>query len=173
MTLFTIVAAKSDNDIIGVEGQLPWNLKDDLKHFSKLTRGHTVVMGRKTFESIGKPLPKRRNIVLTTNPDWKAEGVETFWFYDTKEIIELLHEEEVFVIGGGRIYELLAPICDRAIITKVSTNIDVDTKEYTRMPLLYGHWKNSLIYTQLADDRNDYSFQIWEMKRQKPPCGSF
>lgn len=121
----------SQNRVIGKDNDLPWRLSDDLKHFAKITKGHTVVMGRKTYESIiqrlGKPLPDRRNIVVTSQADYIAPEVEVVHSVD--EISELFSssDEEVFVIGGGEIYKQLLPLAKTLYITEVLTVCDGDT----------------------------------------------
>lgn len=118
-----IIAALSRNRIIGYKGKLPWHISEDLKRFKKLTTGHTVLMGRKTFESIGKPLPNRRNVVLSSK---QIPGVET---YPTlAQALEALDKEErVFVIGGGELFMQLVDHADELYLTLVDQTIIGDT----------------------------------------------
>lgn len=118
-----IIAAMSRNRIIGKDGKLPWHISEDLKRFKRLTTGHTVLMGRKTFESLGKPLSNRRNVVLTSR---KIPGVET---YPTlaQALQALENEEKVFVIGGGEIFAQLLDHADELHLTLVDREIDGDT----------------------------------------------
>lgn len=119
----SFVVARADNGVIGRENALPWHLPADLKHFKRLTVGKPVVMGRKTFESIGKPLPGRHNIVLTRDPDWRAEGVTVV--ANLAEAIAAggldprTRVEEVMIIGGAAVYADALPIATRVYLTEV------------------------------------------------------
>ena len=114
-----LVAAVAENGVIGADGQLPWHLPEDLGHFRRVTTGHVVVMGRRTFESIGRPLPRRTNIVVTRQPGWSADGVLTA--ASLAEALDLAEEYDgdVMVIGGGQIYALAMPVADRQVLTEV------------------------------------------------------
>ncbi|MBC2860418.1 dihydrofolate reductase [Stappia sp. 28M-7] len=115
-----LIAAVGENDVIGSDGDMPWKLSTDLKRFKRLTLGHPVVMGRKTFESIGRPLPGRRNIVVTRDAGWAHEGVARAGSLD--EAFALAGEtagDAVMVIGGGTIYSAALPMADRLEITRV------------------------------------------------------
>jgi dihydrofolate reductase len=120
-----LVAAVADNGVIGNAGGIPWSLPEDLKHFKAVTTGHTVVMGRATFESIGRPLPGRRNVVLTRDPGWSAAGVSVV--PDLDAALEAAGEGEVMVIGGAQIYQLAMPFADRQILTEVHQSPAGDT----------------------------------------------
>ena len=110
------------NRVIGKDGGLPWRLPDDLQHFKALTMGHPVVMGRKTYESIGRPLPKRRNFVLTRRAGWGADGVETAG--GVEELRALIRDEKrVFVMGGEAVYAAFLPVADRLYLTQVDTEV--------------------------------------------------
>lgn len=115
--LVAIVAMTSER-VIGRDGALPWHIPDDLKFFKRTTNGHPVVMGRKTYESIGKPLPNRRNIVLTRDPAWSAPGVETIRRPEDLDGLPGL-SSPVFIIGGARIYQTFLPLLDEMIVTLV------------------------------------------------------
>lgn len=110
------VLAVDEDGVIGVDGKLPWNLPDDLRHFRELTLGHAVVMGRKTYESIGRPLPQRENIVLSRDPSFQPQGVRVV--RDPKEVLAL--PGTVFVIGGAHVFRLFLPHCQRFHITHVA-----------------------------------------------------
>ncbi|GAB3838413.1 dihydrofolate reductase [Hymenobacter jeollabukensis] len=114
-----IVVARADNGVIGRDNQLPWHLPADLRHFKQLTSGHPVVMGRRTFESIGRPLPNRRNIVVTRQVDWRAEGVETAHSVLAALEAARASDAEVFVIGGAEIYREALPAVDTVYLTEV------------------------------------------------------
>ncbi len=118
-----LIAAIAKNRVIGNAGKLPWHISEDLKRFKKLTTGHTILMGRKTFESIGKPLPNRRNIILTSQ---KISGIETYPTIE-KALEELRNEEKVFVIGGGEIYQQTLPLADELYLTFVEQEVEGDT----------------------------------------------
>ncbi len=112
----TAIVAMTPERVIGREGKLPWHLPEDLKFFKRTTSGHPVVMGRKTYESIGRPLPNRRNIVLTRDPGWSAPGVEVF--RSPEELRSL--EGRVFVIGGAEIYKALSGMVDDWLVSHVT-----------------------------------------------------
>ena len=122
----TIVAAIASNDVIGQKNSLPWDIPEDLKRFKQLTSGHTILMGRKTFDSIGRPLPNRTNIVMSKDTNYQKEGVEIV--FDEKEALNLIKElnQEVFIIGGSKIYELFEPWASSLMITRVLKDFDGD-----------------------------------------------
>ena len=121
----SLILAMSENRVIGRDGGLPWHLPKDLKRFKQLTLGHVLIMGRKTYESIPKrPLPKRRSIVLSRDPDCRPEGVEVA--RSLEEAFELAGGEDVFVIGGAGVFAATAPSADRLYLTLVHTEIDGD-----------------------------------------------
>ena len=123
--MLSIVVAVGKNNIIGKENGLLWHLPNDLKHFRKITEGHTIIMGRKTFESIGRVLPNRRHIVLTRSSDLQVEGVEKA--SSIEEVLKLVeNEEEAFVIGGGEIYRQFLPLVQRIYMTEVDIEKDAD-----------------------------------------------
>ena len=125
----TAIVAMDPDRVIGRGGDLPWHLPGDLAFFKRTTTGHPIVMGRKTYESIGRPLPKRRNIVLTRNRDWPApRGVETIHSPADLAALGLPDEESVFIIGGAQIYEIFLPLLDELIVTHVRTRHHGDTR---------------------------------------------
>ncbi len=113
--------------LIGQEGNLPWHLPEDLRFFKRTTSGHPVVMGRKTFESIGKPLPGRQNIVLTRDVSWAAEGVEVIHSPEGLTGLEL-QDPHLFIIGGAQIYALFLPFLDDLLVSWVYQNHQGDTR---------------------------------------------
>jgi dihydrofolate reductase len=122
----SLVLAVADNGVIGRQGKLPWHLPDDLRRFKQLTTGHAVVMGRRTFESIGRPLPNRRNVVLTRNQDWAADGAEVF--HDLATLLGTVDQnEEIFVIGGAEVFNQTLPMADRAYLTSVHVEVEGET----------------------------------------------
>ena len=118
--------ARADNGVIGRDGRLPWRIPEDLRRFKAATMGKPMLMGRRTFESFGSPLPGRRHIVLTRAPDWRAEGAEVA--HDVDAALALAGEApEVAVIGGAEIYRLLLPLAHRVELTEVHGDIPGDT----------------------------------------------
>lgn len=123
----TIIVATDAAGGIGIENTLPWKLPEDMAHFKKTTSGHTVLMGRKTFESIGRPLPNRKNIVISRNPDWQHEGV--FVANSLEQALaqrDAATEAQVFVIGGAQIYAASLVLATRLIITRIEKNFACD-----------------------------------------------
>lgn len=123
---YTGVVAMAPNRGIGYRGTLPWHLPDDLKTFKRITTGHPVLMGRKTYESIGKPLPNRQNIVLTRNKSWSADGVQVIHSPEVLAGLELMNPE-VMVIGGAEIFALLLPMMSRMWVSHVKADYPADT----------------------------------------------
>lgn len=122
----TIVVAASANNVIGRHGGLPWHLPEDLRRFRQLTWGKPLLMGRRTYEAIGRPLPGRRNIVISRQPGLEINGCEVMATID--EALQLLaHAPEVMVIGGGEIYRALLPRVDRIEMTRVDLEVEGDT----------------------------------------------
>ena len=120
--IISMIAAVGKNGAIGCGGALPWHIPEDLKYFKAVTLGKPVVMGRKTFDSIGRPLPNRRNIVVTRDPAWRAEGVEVA--QNLEDALACLKRcPEVMVIGGGTIYEALLGVADRLYVTDVDQTV--------------------------------------------------
>ena len=122
----SIVVAMDGNRLIGKDNQLPWYLPADLAFFKKLTTGNTILMGRKTFDSIGRPLPSRRNIIITRNTNIEITGCEVV--NSIEEALSLAQgETEVMVIGGAKLYQQILPIADRLYITQIESEFDGDT----------------------------------------------
>ncbi|WP_047243501.1 dihydrofolate reductase [Chromobacterium subtsugae] len=121
----TLVAAMASNRTIGVDNQLPWHLPEDLRHFKAATLGKPVIMGRKTWDSIGKPLPGRRNIVVTRQADWRADGAEAA--HSLEEALALAGAvEEVCLIGGAELYRQAIAVADRLCLTEIADAYDGD-----------------------------------------------
>ncbi|SEN08980.1 dihydrofolate reductase [Chryseobacterium taichungense] len=151
----TIVVAMGEKNEIGFENQLLWHLPKDLKHFKDLTSGHPVIMGRKTYESIGKPLPNRTNIVVSRKSDWFQEGILIVG--SIKEAIKFAKkiDEEVFIIGGGKIYEQTMDIVDRLEITRVKADLEADTYFPNIDEKI---WKKTNEVFHEKDEKNQYDF---------------
>ena len=122
----SLIAAFSEEGVIGKDGKIPWTLKEDLKHFRNKTEGCSVVMGRKTYESIGRPLPNRLNIVMTKNPKGLAEVKEV---NNRKEALEKAssYSDEIFIIGGEKVYEEFLPFATKMYLTKIDIKVKGDT----------------------------------------------
>ena len=122
----TAIVAMTPQRVIGRDGKLPWQLPDDLAFFKRTTSGHPIVMGRKTYQSLGRPLPKRRNIVLTRDPNWSAAGVEVL--HAPAELAALPGlEGQVFIIGGAEIYQAFWPLLDDLLVSHVLESYAGDT----------------------------------------------
>jgi dihydrofolate reductase len=144
MTISLVVAASSNN-VIGRDGELPWHLPDDLRHFKRLTTGKPVIMGRKTFESIGRPLPDRRSVS------------------DAIDLVE--GAAEVMIIGGGRVYHDFLPLADRIYLTRVQAEVEGDT----HFPEVdEATWQLVSSEHHDADDRHRYAFDMMVFERRKP-----
>jgi dihydrofolate reductase len=124
MTQIHIIVATDAQRGIGINNTLPWRLPEDLAHFKRLTTGHPIIMGRKTFDSIGRPLPNRRNIVITRNPDWRHEGVEAVG--SVQAALDLLDGQDGYVIGGAEIYRQALPLASTAIVTQIKQTFACD-----------------------------------------------
>ena len=126
--MVSIIVAVAQNNVIGRDNQLIWHITEDLQYFKKVTSGHAVIMGRKTFESIGRPLPKRTNIIITQNRDFTADGCIVV--HSLKESLEKAKETgetEVFIIGGGSIYKEALPFTDKVYLTRIHKDYEGDT----------------------------------------------
>ncbi len=124
--ILSLIAAVSENNVIGNNNNLVWHLPADLKRFKQITSGHYVIMGRKTYESVGKPLPDRTNIIVTTNDKFTAEGCIVV--HSIKEALEYSKEQdEVFILGGGNIYEQTIDIADKIYLTRIHGKFNGDT----------------------------------------------
>ena len=162
--MISLLVAASENNAIGKDGKLLWNLPNDLKYFKNLTWGMVVVMGRKTYEAIDKPLPGRANIVISRKPDWKREGVQLA--KDLKEsllLAEATNCKEIFIIGGGEIYKEFLPQADRIYMTRVHAKLEGDTyfPEFSS-----DKWNLVSSKKYEADEKHKYSytFEIWDKK---------
>jgi dihydrofolate reductase len=132
----TLIVATDRRRGIGIRNTLPWKLPEDLAHFKRTTSGHAIIMGRKTFDSIGRPLPNRRNIVVTRNPVWQHEGVTVAT--SLPSAVALAAQDQVFVIGGAQIFVEALPIAQRLIVTEISAEFDSDV---FFPPIDALHWK--------------------------------
>lgn len=126
--MLSIIVAKARNNVIGNNGQIPWKLSDDLKQFKEKTTGHNIIMGRKTFESLGRVLPNRKHIILSKNSDYNIDDDRVEIVHSLEDLKKYIDsEEENFVIGGAVIYELLMAYCNKMYVTEIDKEIDGDT----------------------------------------------
>jgi len=159
MTISIIVAA-SRNNVIGAGGDLPWRLSDDLKRFKATTMGKPIVMGRKTWDSIGRRLPGRQNVVITRQAGFAADGCDIVASQE-EAIAVTAGAEEVMVIGGSQVYELFLPVAERLYLTRVHAEVEGDAF----FPAIdASEWRLVDDEPHSADDRNafDFSFRIYE-----------
>ena len=160
--MISIIVAASENGVIGAGGALPWRLSDDLRHFKAVTLGKPIVMGRKTWESIGRPLPGRQNIVITRQAGFEAPGCDVVSSTDAA-VAAAGDAEEVMIIGGSQVYELFLPVADRIYLTRVHAEVEGDAL-FPRLD--EDAWRLASDERHIADARNefDYSFRVYERK---------
>lgn len=159
-----IAVAVGENFAIGKNNQLLWHMPADLKFFKQTTSGHTVVMGRKTFDSVGRPLPNRRNIVITRDASLKIDGVEVVNSLDEAITITKNEEKPVFIVGGAEIYRQALPKTDLLYLTTIHHNFDADTF----FPAIdRNEWNLLSSEPHKADEKNkyDYTFEVLERKK--------
>ena len=161
--IISIIVVIGRNNEIGKGNELLCHLPADLKHFKEITSGHTIIMGRKTFDSLPKgPLPNRKNIIISRNPELKIEGATVYSSLDYA-LLKLIDEEEVFIIGGAQIYEQALPIADKLYLTRIHAAFPeadtffpfIDTKE----------WREVSRETHPANEKNPYSFTFLDCER--------
>jgi len=154
MTLLTIIVAADQDNGIGIDNTLPWRLPEDLAHFKRLTTGHAIIMGRKTFESIGRPLPNRRNIVVSRNADWHADGVESATSLDAARRL-VAGDAQAFIIGGAQIYQQALDFVDEVVLTRVQSRFQCDA----RFPALAAEtWQQTAREDHVSAEGLAYSF---------------
>ncbi len=163
----SIIVAKAKNNVIGKNNQLIWRLSSDLKLFKQITSGHHIIMGRKTYESVGKPLPNRISIVITRNPDFQLpEGHKVC--HSLQEAIQLCigkHLDQVYIIGGAEIYRQALPICDELLVTEVDARPEGDVFFPEINPK---QWKKTASESFKKDDKNEYNFEFVTYKKVNP-----
>lgn len=156
----TLVVAMDAQRGIGVDNELPWHLPEDLAHFKRVTLGHPIIMGRKTFDSIGRPLPKRRNIVVTRNPGWSHEGVEVAG--SLEQAVALAGDEAASIIGGAQIFKESMAIADRMIVTHIDGVYRCDTFFPEIDPAQWGEMARE---EHRSADGVDFAFVTYERKK--------
>lgn len=161
--IISIITAMDENRLIGKENGLPWHLPADLQFFKKMTLGKPIVMGRKTFESIGRPLPGRKNIVLTRNPDYIENGCEVVTSLD--EAVSVAGDvEELVIIGGANLYQQTLPVADRLYVTQIHGKFEgdawfpeVDNSQWTEV------WRED----HQADEKNSVDYSFTQLNKNK------
>ena len=164
MPIISIMVAMAKNRVIGKDNDMPWHLPADLKHFKEVTLGKPIIMGRKTYESIGRPLPGRKNIVMSRNADYTLEGCDTVT--SLEDALKLVNDvEEVMIIGGGYLYEQTISRADKLYLTFIDLDVDGDTKfpEYENLKL-----KELKREKHLKDEKNPYDYEFVDFKVLKP-----
>lgn len=163
----SLICAMAENRVIGRNNSLPWHLSEDLRHFKRVTMGSCIIMGRKTWESIGRPLPGRSNIVITSNPDYEADGArvvgslpEAIKLAESISIID--DSEEAFVIGGAGIYQAALPLANRFHLTRVHAQVEGDTllADFDET-----QWREVERQDFQHDDSNPYDYSICILER--------
>jgi len=164
MTLLTLIVARARNGTIGRDNTLPWRLPEDLAHFKRTTMGAPIIMGRKTWDSIGKPLPGRRNIVVSRNPDLKIEGAEVAPSLEDAQRL-CIGVQQVFLIGGAQLYAEALPSADRLVVTEIDADVEGDAffPAIDRM-----QWLETSRESHHSEANGfDYAFVIYD----RPPSG--
>ena len=161
--MFSLIVAYDENRVIGFENGMPWHLPNDLKYFKSITTGKPIVMGRKAFESIGRPLPNRENIILTRDPNYEQEGCTIIHSLD--ELDRWKDEEEVVIIGGAKIFEDTIQLVERMYITKIFDSFQGDTY----FPSIdWNEWKEVSSQKGITDEKNKHEHVFYIFERVKP-----
>ncbi|MED1715355.1 dihydrofolate reductase [Bacillus paralicheniformis] len=161
--MISLITAMDRNRLIGKDNDLPWHLPQDLKYFKEVTKGHAVIMGRKTFESIGKPLPHRENIIVTSNKELDIPNCQMM--HSAEEAVRFAKNknEECFVIGGSTLYTEILPFADKLYVTKIDETFEGDRyfPEFSE-----AEWEIVSRRKGLKDDKNpyDYEFLVYQRK---------
>ena len=152
----SLIAAIGKNNELGKGNTLVWDMQEDMKYFRQTTTGHPVIMGRKTFESIGRPMPYRRNVIITRDTDYKVPGVEVV--HSLQEALQLFQnsDEEIFIIGGGDIYKQSMSVADKLYITHIEAEDKDATVFFPEIDL--NIWRESSRDEHQADEKNKYKY---------------
>jgi len=164
--LISLIVAMAQNGVIGRDNALPWRLPEDLKRFKEFTLGKPILMGRKTFEAIGRPLPGRANLVLTRDHDWRAPGVIPVHSVE-EALLQTRTCDELVAIGGAEIYRLLLPLARRIYLTHVHADVPGDTYFPAFDP---AQWDDVELHTQPADERHAYPLTFVTLERRYSPA---
>jgi len=158
----TMIWAMDEQRLIGKDNGMPWHLPNDMRFFRENTKGKTVVMGRKTYDSLNGALPKRRNLVLTRNPVWRTDDAEVI--SDITSVLELAQDEEVMIIGGAQIYNLFMPYADKLLVTRIAETFEGDE----HFPEYDEHvWELEWEESGIVDEKNEYPHQFQSFVRKK------
>ncbi|MCF6768033.1 dihydrofolate reductase [Thiotrichales bacterium 19S11-10] len=160
--MISFIVAYAKNQVMGKNNQLPWHIKDDLQLFKKHTLNKPIIMGRKTFESIGRPLPNRRNIILTRQENYQSQDIEVYFSID--DILKLNDTQlEIMIIGGAEIFKLFMPMVERIYLSTIEAEIEGDT--------FFPIWDQSnwachshQIFNKNKENDYPFKFEIWEKK---------
>ena len=166
--VISFIVAASENNVIGKDNRLPWHLPTDMRYFKNITWGMPVIMGRKSFDALGKPLNGRKNIVITRNKNWKASGVQVVQSIDKAIVLASQTDaKEIFITGGAEIFRAALPSADKIYLTRVHGNFDGDA---FFPELNEEEWKLTRRFDCEPDEKNAYalSFQVWERKPSSP-----
>ncbi len=166
--IISLIVAADEHNAIGKGGSMPWHLPDEWKYFRDTTMGKPVVMGRKTWESLppkSKPLPGRRNIVVTRQPDFRADGADVVSGVDEAVKLASTSSDEVFIIGGGQLYGYGLEIADRLYLTRVHTEIDGADAFFPHVD--FQDWREVSRVEHAADDRHAYAFTQLVFEKRK------
>jgi dihydrofolate reductase len=161
----SLIVAMAHNGVIGRDNALPWHLSEDLKRFKACTLGKPILMGRKTFESIGRALPGRANLVLTRDRQWSAPGVIAVHTVD-EALVRTAATPELVVIGGAEVYRLVMPFARRIYLTSVDADVEGDTHFPAFDPT---QWADVECSTHPADAKNDYAVTFVTLERRTAP----
>jgi dihydrofolate reductase len=168
--ILSLIVAMDEQRGIGYRGGLPWKLSADLKRFKQLTMGHHIIVGRKTYESIGRPLPGRQTVVITHNPNYGAEGVSVVHSLESAiQIASERAETEAFICGGAEVYSELIGRAGRIYLTQVHARVDSDTF-FPDFDL--EDWRIQESFDQAADEKNQYPFTFRVLERKSSDSGS-
>jgi dihydrofolate reductase len=157
----SLIVARAANGVIGKDNGMPWHLPADLAHFKRTTMGRPVIMGRRTWESIGRPLPGRRNVVVTRNAGFAAPGAEVVASLEAAWRT-VADADEVFVIGGGQLYAEALPGADRVYVTEIGETIEGDTRFPDLVP---SEWRETVLGEQAPDERNAHPLRFRLLER--------
>ena len=157
----SLICAASQNGVIGRDNRLPWRLPADLAHFKRLTTGHHILMGRKTWESIGKPLPNRANIIITRQAKFQAEGCLVAHSLE-KALALCSDDEEIFVIGGAEIYRQVLPVANKIYLTRIRQDFEGDTFLFE---IDLSVWQETFRENFLPDEKNKYAYSFIAYKK--------
>ena len=159
--ILSLIVAVSKNNVIGADNGLLWQMPADLKHFKAVTIGHSVIMGRKTYDSIGRPLPGRRNIIVTRQEKLKAAGCEEV--NSLQDAVDLCsREQEVFIVGGGEVYKQAMHAADKIYLTRINGEFKGDT---VFPEINFSEWRLTKYLKHHGDDKNPYDYSFSEYER--------